>query len=181
MAYKQRGDTLVEVLMSIVVLSLVIVGAVTLMTRGLQATQIALEHSEVRQEVNSQIELLKYLRNQYVLSSTSADAATWLSIISSSNISATDYTSSCIVTPAKAGTAFYLNKPSGTVVKNTFDINQKPPTYATAGKGVWIEATPSNSITPAYVDFVVRACWQGSGATAQQQTVTALRLYDPSH
>jgi len=182
MAYRQRGDTLVEVLMSIVVLSIVIVGAVTLMTRGLQAIQIALEHSETRQEINSQIELLKFLRNQYATNSSSSDAATWVSILSTSNSNQTDYSTGCAVTGAKSGTAFYLTKTAGTIQKNVFDISQKPPTYATAGNGLWVEATPSTGITPAYVDIVVRACWQGSGATgALQQTVTALRLYDPSH
>lgn len=182
MERRLAGDTLVEVLMSIVVLSIIIVGAVTLMTRGLQAAQIALEHSETRQEVNSQIEMLKFLRNQYSVNSASADAATWLAILSSSNTNPTDYATGCAVTDAKAGTAFYLSKVSGVVQKNAFDISQKSPSYATAGKGLWVEATPSTGITPAYVDIVVRACWQGTGATgALQQTVTALRLYDPSH
>lgn len=181
MVSNQRGDTLVEVLMSLMVLSIVIVGAVTLMARGMQSAQIALEHSETRQAVNSQIELLRYLRDQYAINATSADGVTWASIISTSNTNATDYTG-CVVSPSKSGTAFYLERPAGTVVKTTFDINQKPPTFATAGKGLWIEADPSNAgVSPAYVDFVIRACWMGSGSLGgQQQTVTALRLYDPS-
>lgn len=180
MEYKQRGDTLVEVLMSIVVLSMVIVGAFTLMSRGLQAAQIALEHSETRQEVNSQIELLRYLRDQYATNSSSADAATWAGIISTSNSSPTDY-SGCNVTTAKAGTGFYLSRVGGVVQRNVFDPSQQPPTYATAGKGLWIEAAPSTGISPGYVDFVVRACWTASGGSGgQQQTVTAVRLYDPS-
>ena len=167
--------------MSLMVLSIVIVGAVTLMTRGLQSAQIALEHSETRQVVNSQIELLKYLRDQYAINNASADAATWLSLISTSNSSPTDYTG-CAVTGSKAGTAFYLDKSSGTVQRVNFDANQKPPTFATAGKGLWVEAAPSAAgISPAYVDFVLRACWAGIGtAGGQQQTVTAVRLYDPS-
>ncbi|HVI69618.1 MAG TPA: prepilin-type N-terminal cleavage/methylation domain-containing protein [Magnetospirillaceae bacterium] len=181
MVAKQRGDTLVEVLMSLMVLSIVIVGAVTLMARGMQSAQIALEHSETRQAVNSQIELLKYLRDQYSVNNTSANAATWASIISTSNANSTDYTG-CSVTASKSGTAFYLDRSSGTVQRTIFDSSQKPPTFATAGKGLWIEADPSNAgISPAYVDFVLRACWMGSGSLGgQQQTVTAVRLYDPS-
>ncbi len=181
MASKQQGDTLVEVLMSLMVLSIVIVGAVTLMARGMQSAQIALEHSETRQAVNSQIELLRYLRDQYAINSAGADGVTWASIISTSNTNATDYTG-CVVSPSKVGTAFYLERPVGIVQKTTFDINQIPPTFATPGKGLWIEADPSNTgISPAYVDFVVRACWAGIGTLGgQQQTVTAVRLYDPS-
>lgn len=181
MGNKQQGDTLVEVLMSIVVLSIIIVGAVTLMTRGLAVAQNSLEHSETRQEVNSQLQMLTYLRNQYAADSTSGDAATWSSIISASNSNQTDYNSGCTVTPAKSGTAFYLSKSSGTIQRITFDATQVPATYAIAGKGLWIETTPSTGVTPAYVDIVIRACWQAANSQgAQQQTVTAERLYDPS-
>lgn len=182
MVYKQRGDTLVEVLMSIVVLGVVIVGAVTLMTRGLQSAQTALEHSETRQEVNSQLEMLKYLRDQYAVDPASTDATTWNSIISTNNANAFDY-NGCTVTSTKAGTAFYLDKSSGTVEKKTFDASQVPPAYATAGKGLWIEGRPSGAgVSPAYIDFIIRACWTAAGGAggAQQQTVTAQRLYDPS-
>jgi prepilin-type N-terminal cleavage/methylation domain-containing protein len=181
MVSRQRGDTLVEVLMSIVVLGVVIVGAVTLMTRGLQSAQTALEHSETRQEVNSQLEMLKFLRDQYAVDPASADAATWISIITGNNTNPFDY-NGCTVTAAKAGTAFYLDKSSGPVQKRTFDASQVPLTYATAGKGLWIEGRPSGvGVSPGYIDFIVRACWAGAGSSgAQQQTVTAQRLYDPS-
>ncbi len=178
---KQNGDTLVEVLMSLVVLSVIIVGAVTLMNRGLQSAQLALEHSETRQAVNRQIEFLKYLRDQYTVNSTGADGLTWASIISSSNASPTDY-NGCSVTAAKTGTAFYLDRPATPIIKVAFDPSLQPSTfYATAGYGMWIEATPSTGVSPAYVDFVLRACWEGSGTLGgQQKTVTAVRLYDPS-
>ena len=180
MVYKQRGDTLVEVLVSLMVLSMVIVGAVTLMTRGLQSVQIALEHSQTRQEVNRQIELLRYLRDQYAINSTSTDADTWVSVITGSNNAATDY-NGCSVTTAKTGTAFYLQRSGSNVARTNFNAALQPSTFATAGRGLWIETTPSSGVTPAYVDVVVRACWQASGATGgQQQTVTAVRLYDPS-
>lgn len=178
--YKQRGDTLVEVLMSLVVLSMVIVGAVTLMNRGMQSAQIALEHSQARQEVNRQLELLRYLRDQYSINAASNDGVTWNSVISTSNATATDYTG-CTVTAGKAGTAFYLDRVGGVVQRVNFDPSLQPVTYATAGRGLWVEADPSTGVSPAYVDLVVRACWRGSGATGgQQQTVTAVRLYDPS-
>lgn len=180
MVYKQRGDTLVEVLMSLMVLSIAIVGAVTLMSRGMQSAQIALEHSQARQEVNRQLELLRYLRDQYAVNSASADGVVWASVIASSNNAATNY-DGCNVTTAKAGTAFYLQRVSGVVQRTNFDPALKPTTYATAGRGLWIETTPSNGISPAYVDIVVRACWTGSGSTGgEQRTVTAVRLYDPS-
>lgn len=181
MVRSQKGDTLVEVLMSIVVLSVIIVGSTTLMARGLTAGQNALEHSEVRQGVNGQLEMLRYLRDQYSANSSSSDAATWTSIVTSSNASPTDYSSGCNVTTTKAGTAFYLNKVSGVVQRTAFNPSLSPTTFAVPGQGMWLEVTPSSAISPAYIDIVVRACWSAVGSQgAQQQTVTAERLYDPS-
>lgn len=176
--YKQRGDTLVEVLMSLAVLSMVIVGAVMLMNRGLQSAQIALEHSQSRQEVNRQIEFLRYLRDQYSINSAGTDGSTWRSIITGSNATQTNY-DGCSVTAGKTG--FYLQRTGGVVQRTNFDSSLSPTTHAIAGRGLWVETATSNGVTPAYVDVVVRACWQGTGSTGgQQQTVTAVRLYDPS-
>lgn len=180
MAYNERGDTLVEVLMSIVVLSVVVVGAVTLMARGLGAAQNAVEHSAARQEVNGQMELLRYLRDQYIKNNASAAGAQWLAIISDSNGNITDYSSGCSVTPSKVGTAFYLSNVGGIVTRTNFDPSLKPIAFATPGRGMWIEARPSTGVSPAYVDFVIRACWEAANSSAMQQTVTAERLYDPS-
>lgn len=179
MAHKsQRGDTLVEVLMAVVIISVIIVGAITMMTRGLAAAQIALEHSQVRMAINSQIEMLRFARDSYVSDANDPDALQWSSIISGSNANAITYDSSCTVSGSKQG--FYMTKNSNQVLRNDYTAST-PEKAATAGSGLWVEAVTSQTgVKPAYVDFVVRACWQGSGSAGKQQTVTAVRLYDPS-
>lgn len=175
---QMRGDTLVEVLMAIVIISVVIVGAVTMMTRGLAAAQIALEHSQVRLSVNSQLDMVRYARDRYIAAPTSANATTWRQIITNSDQSAVDYSNACAVSGSKTG--FYMTAPASSVIRNTYTPAQ-PASIALPGQGMWIEAvtSPSN-IDPAYVDIVVRACWQGTGGAGQQSVVTATRLYDPS-
>ncbi|MGH7196152.1 MAG: type IV pilus modification PilV family protein [Candidatus Saccharimonadales bacterium] len=181
MAFKQRGDTLVEVLMAIVIMSVVIVGAITMMSRGLAAAQIALEHSQVRLSINGQTELLRYLRDQYVIDNQGGAASVWRDIITTSNEQPSQYGDVCRVTPVKATSAFYLEKANNQVQKQAFDPSREPATAAVAGEGLWIEAAKSpNGISPAYTDFVIRACWQASGSGGEQRTVTAVRLYDPS-
>lgn len=185
MAYRQeRGDTLVEVLMAITILSIVIVGAITLMTRGLIAAQIATEHTQVRLSITSQTEMLRYLRDSYLQDKTSAAAQTWQSLFSGSPIYATttasSYGGTCGVTTGKTG--FYLTQAAGVVSVTTFNAGNKPVAAATPGTGLWIEAARSaNGIVPAYVDFQLRACWSGIGSGSDQQTITAVRLYDPAH
>lgn len=180
----QRGDTLIEVLMSIVILSIVIVGAITVMSRGLRASQLAVEHTQVRFQINAQLEMLKYLRDGYISDPTSTAGQTWLALFSGSplyaNTIASNYSeTSCVVTSNKDG--FYLTQTGGVVNVNQYNSSLAPATYAMPGQGMWIEMTRSTGISPAYVDILIRGCWAGIGDSAQQRSVTAMRLYDPAH
>jgi prepilin-type N-terminal cleavage/methylation domain-containing protein len=180
----QRGDTLVEVLMAIVVLSMVIVGAITIMSRGLKASQMSVEHTQVRLQINAQTEMLRYLRDSYLSDPTSTAAQTWKDLFTGTTVYADTTTSdysdtSCNVTTGKTG--FYLTQTAGTVNATQFNPANKPATYALPGQGLWIEVTRSTGYSPAYVDVLFRACWSGIGDTTDQQSVTALRLYDPAH
>jgi prepilin-type N-terminal cleavage/methylation domain-containing protein len=181
---KQRGDTLVEVLMAIVVLSMVIVGAITVMAHGLKASQLAVEHTQVRLQINAQEEMLRYLRDGYLSDPNSTAGQTWKGLFGGApayaDTTATNYNdTSCSVTSGKNG--FYLTQSSGVVSVNAFNAASKPATYALPGQGMWIEMTRSSGISPAYVDVVLRACWSGIGDSADQQAVTVIRLYDPAH
>jgi prepilin-type N-terminal cleavage/methylation domain-containing protein len=189
--HSQKGDTIIEVMVALVVLGLVVVGAVTMMTRGMSMAQMAVEHSETRLEVNQQLELLRYLRSQYVADDTSVMGKLWkVGVVEGSNNSAFNYSNGCAATPSKLSTVFFLNQdpsnPSNVLLNRynstTQNIDFKADnSYATAGKGVWVEIRPSSSISPAYVDVIVRACWASIDGGVDQQTVTAERLYDPSH
>jgi prepilin-type N-terminal cleavage/methylation domain-containing protein len=180
----QRGDTLVEVLMAIVVLSMVIVGAITLMARGLKASQMAVEHTQVRLQINGQEEMLRYLRDGYLSDPNSAAGQTWVGLFGGSPLYAPTTASSyddtsCNVTSGKTG--FYLSQSGGVVSATQFDSANKPTSYALPGQGLWVEMTRSVGIAPAYVDVMFRACWSGIGDSADQQSVTVIRLYDPAH
>ncbi len=178
----QRGDTLVEVLMAIVILGMVIVGAITMMARGLSAAQVAVEHTQVRLHINAQAELIRFLRDGYLQDPQSAAGQEWLRMFNANYANTTLSASggTCAVSAGK--TPFYLVQSGSTVTITNFDSALAPATSATPGAGLWMEATRSSStITPAYVDLQFRACWQGSGSAAQQQTITVVRLYDPAH
>jgi prepilin-type N-terminal cleavage/methylation domain-containing protein len=181
----QRGDTLVEVLMAIVVLSMVIVGAITLMARGLSAVQVAVEHTQVRLGMAGQTELLHYLRDAYLTDPLGPAGQVWSGLFAGSpryaDTTPSAYNDDCTVTNSKVG--FYLQQSGNTVTAQTFDPNNLPTTVASPGQGLWIEATRSAAgISPAYVDFQLHACWPTLGiGSATQQTVTVERLYDPAN
>jgi prepilin-type N-terminal cleavage/methylation domain-containing protein len=180
LSWQQRGDTLVEVLMAVVIISVVIVGAITMMNRGLAAAQVALEHSQVRLSINGQIDMLTYARDSYVkIGASDPSAQQWAAVIAATDLQAVVYDNTCNVSGSKQ--AFYMTAVGSTITRNNYTPST-PPTVATPGTGMWIESVKSPSgITPAYTDFVIRACWQASGSTGgQQRTVTAVRLYDPT-
>lgn len=178
MAHRQRGDTLVEVLVSIAVLGLIIVGAITIMTRGLSASQTALEHSQVRLLITGQQEMLRQLRDNYAADPTSAGGQLWHNIVTASNTNNPSYGDDCAISGDKAGTAFYLTQDSTGIASTSYTTSVLPSGVPTPGSGFWIEPAKSTSFSPPYMDFVIRACWQGSGGV-NQRTVTAMRLYDP--
>jgi hypothetical protein len=145
--------------------------------------QIALQHTQVRLSIAGQTEMLRYLRDGYLQNPQSSVGQLWLSLFAGAspyaNTTQSSYTSTtCTVTSGKTG--FYLNVSSGSVVITTYTPGTLG-TLASPGQGLWIEATKSTGVTPAYVNFQLRACWNGIGSAAQQQEVTVVRLYDPAH
>lgn len=62
----ERGDTLIEVLFAITVFSLVVVTALAIMNQGTAAAQRSLEITLVTQEIDNQVEALRYLHESYV-------------------------------------------------------------------------------------------------------------------
>lgn len=175
---RSRGDTLVEVLVSITILGLVIVGAITIMTQGLGAAQTALEHSQVRLLVSSQHEMLKQLRDAYARDPGSALGQEWHNIVATSNSNVPSYDDSCDIASDKTGTTFYLQHTGTDITYNSYTGGALPSGVPTPGSGFWIEPSKSTGVAPPYMDFVIRACWQGIGGV-NQRTVTAMRLYDP--
>jgi len=141
MARNQRGDTLVEVLMAIVVLAMVIVGAITVMSRGLKASQLAVERTQVRLEVNSQLEMLRYLRDGYASDPNSQAGQTWVGLFGGNptyaNTTQTNYndTSCANVTTGKTG--FTLRKPQvPLMLTSLISITSRPLTlYPAKGCG----------------------------------------------
>lgn len=178
MDHKQRGDTLVEVLASMAVLGLVIVGAITIMSRGLSASQIALEHSQVRLLITGQQEMLQKLRDEYASDPNSSAGQLWHTIITASNNNTPSYGDDCSISADKAGTAFYLDQQATGIARTIYSSTSIPSAVPTPGNGFWVEPAKSTGVAPPYMDFVIRACWQGVGGI-DQRTVTAMRLYDP--
>ncbi len=62
---KERGDTIVEVMVCVAILGAILGGAYTIATRSLRSAQIAHERSEALKLVEGQIERLKYVARNH--------------------------------------------------------------------------------------------------------------------
>lgn len=201
----QSGDTLIEVLFAITVLSLAIVMSLSIMNQGTAASLRSLQITLVRQEIDSQAEALRFLNSAYVATYTTgyapatsdlSPAAEYYRITQA--IQARNATSvsafgsegeSCRAIP---DSAFIMN--ARTAQYQRYDASRLVPaqTYAqlvyradgtlNTSEGVWIEAVRSNpSGGTRYTDFHIRACWGAPGANVPMNLGTIVRLYDPAN
>ena len=201
----QRGDTLIEVLFAFSILSLVIIGAMTIMNQGTIASQRSLETTLVRQQVDAQATTLRFLHDAYVAhfkTNGTYDAATpagqWALMslgISATGVSSFTNLSSCPSPPSgsfilDAANAKYVNGgggqlvPASTFAQVTYDSVSN---VLQQSQGIWIEAVRSqasadvNQKNTRYIDFHIYACWENPGQGPPMTIGTIVRLYEPQN
>ena len=205
----QKGDTLIEVLFAMTVFSLIVVTGLSLMGQGLAAAQRSLEITTVRQQMDGQVETLRFLHSAYVNSyqagqtfnltdGVSTPAEEYYKIIqfvrTAGRASASQFggTNACVI-PNNANTDFVLNPATAQLVTTATkpDIFQAAPTVsqlvyaggtqATYSQGMWLEGVRStvSGTTAGFIDFHVRACWNVAGSNIPMNLGTIVRLYEP--
>lgn len=184
----QQGDTIIEVVLAFAIFSLAAVGTITLINSGLATTQRNLETTLVRQQIDSQAELLRYLRD--------TRDTTWQSIISAGALVSNPLELSDSCQPLGSISQGFYVQPNVTADPSTTTYTRKaltaatfatPTTYAkidyTTGaaqsQGVWIQATRAqqNGSVTAY-DFYIHACWDSVGVDTPMTLGTIVRIYD---
>jgi hypothetical protein len=197
MLKKQQGDTIVEVLFATATAALLIVVTLVIMNRNLAQIQIGVETTFVRQAIDSQAEVLSYMRDQYNdnPSATTGIPKLWKDMVSGA-YTQTQATPFGVCQPGDngsetgeaAGKAFFI-KPNPTTeaeggavdinniaLSNSLALSQ---TYAQPGQGLWIESVNPNfgASTIRYVDFHIRACWDPPFNGPKATLGTIVRLY----
>jgi prepilin-type N-terminal cleavage/methylation domain-containing protein len=204
----QRGDTLIEVMVAFAVFAMVAVGAITVMNQGTANAQDTLETTQVRQQIDNQAEMLRFLHQSYLANPSDATAGSlqdkFRSLVtlaknaeSAGVRNPTDFGAACTDTiPGDSAYRFVLDPSTGArlTASNVLPANAtSAPPYArvTPGPsglssyGLWIEPILSNaninSGTAQYVDFHIRACWNSAGSSPQRTLGTIVRLYVPDN
>lgn len=190
---RQRGDTIVEVVLAFAVFSLVSVGAMTVMGQGTNASQRALEITLVRQQIDAQAEALR-AAHQAFTAVTVGTGTQWrqfaLANTASNTVTYTDPTT-CPSNIDQISNSFILDPRNGTFVTGTDwfqDINtrtsrpyaQVETVSGVRSYGMWIEREFTDGVTlPDSFNFSIRACWYGAGLNVPLQLETVVRLYEP--
>lgn len=204
----QRGDTLIEVLFAVSVFSFVVVGSLAIMNQGTAASQRALEITLVRQQIDAQAEALRFMHDSYVAvyqpgisydltDDTQSPAEEWYEMIQRVTATGqTDASSFAVTTtcPAAPSGSFIVD-PKNALFVTSADVMELAVTYpqvrydsngiVSASQGLWIEGIRSRQSDDAdqsntgFIDFHIRACWDGAGLPVPMTTGTIVRLYEP--
>lgn len=200
-----RGDTLVEVLFAVAVFSFVSVMGISLMNQSTATAQRSLEINLVRQEIDSQAEVLRFLNNSYVAAyragvtsyPSGSPAEKWrlltdgslgyVTSLGSASITYTDFDTCPATAPANS---FVFDTKKVEFYPNNSTNYSKPSTYAKVeysasggflkSYGIWIlQVKPTPAPGNNYIDFYIRACWDNPGQSIPLKDGTMVRLYVP--
>ena len=159
-----KGDTLVEVLLATVILSIVLAGAYTLSNRATRINQQAYERTQVSNLMQEQAEYLRAIRD--------TDAPAWDDVLNELTTPPAS-AATCKTTPiddigtlAAAGSTFHLADSGGNI-----QMIDAPKVYGFFY--IWVEGVSTGTT---YADFVINACWEGLSTVENQQSGMVIRL-----
>lgn len=203
--WSERGDTLIEVLFAVTVFALIVVTTLSIMNQGTATSQRSVEITTVRQQMDGQAEMLRFLHDSYIEAYTvgatypaTTNAGQYARALAqgAKQVNASAFGSvKCDVSSLQD--AFILKADSATgritVVTRSDqgDVFAYPDTYARVGvqngtfksQGIWIEAIKGDradaTATNGYTDFHIRACWDAPGLATPMNLGTIVRLYEP--
>ncbi len=197
----RRGDTIIEVMLAITIFSMIAVGTLVLMNRSIGSIQTSLEVTLVRQQIDTQVELLRMVHSQAREAGLVEAATNWAAITNTAVASVAPLSSlvsggDCVAAPTGT-TKFIINPETGrfnasAVFTKAGDATSPAP-YAmvrvsaigqVVAEGVWAQvirggsSDPTQPNYPQYYDFHVRACWAGAEGSVPVTLGTITRIYD---
>jgi type II secretory pathway pseudopilin PulG len=187
---RQRGETLIEVLLAFAILGIALVTVMRTMDGGLSSMFVSGQRSQVEAQMRGQLAVLQ-AAHQKAVTSTDQSTADWTEIINAVASTTSDreadvnadgctYTSNknrLYFTTDTTGTwtGDVATKTGGTMVPDSV-------TPGPDGSTLWIEAQhvpqgTSDEFARGYYDFYIKSCWMGANNTPQQAKMIT-RFYD---
>lgn len=183
----RRGDTLIEVMLAVSVFSLVAVSSMTIMNKGMSMVQRSLETTLVRQQLDAQAEMLRFIHSR-ALDNDEIYGDIWDNVRSSPVVTPKQLigAESCPEKGSELTDGFILvPNEEGKLVKKSINtpVNYLPAeTYAKVDSdglshGVSVQLVRLTG-KGAY-DAYIQGCWYGFGLEKPMTIGTIVRLYDP--
>lgn len=191
----RRGDTIIEVMLAFAVFASLAVTVTYLMNRSIATAQRSLEITLVRQQIDTQADLLRYARDNDTSDTTTA----WDVITTNTYTGLADQLTNALTScPGNAGVvpassrSFFMNlDSSGGVARHALTASNFGPAAVSStvilgatpqAQGLWVTAvhaqgSNATSTTKAY-DMYIRACWDTVGQSVPLTLSTIVRLYD---
>lgn len=195
---KQRGDTLIEVMLAIAITATVVVMIMGLMNTGLASLQGSIERSQVRSAMQGQLAALQYIRDDYLATrGAGATGEAWKDVMDTSKYlissgsptsisDSVEIISQCAPDSSVAAKSFYVGMPLPTIppaplvepveLEGYTGTIPDPLPIAQPGNHMWIEVYDGAG-DPRAVNIVVHACWDSPTSGALQHETTVMRLY----
>ena len=184
----QKGDTIIELVMAFAIFSMAAVGTIAILNRGVATTQRNLESTLVRQQVDSQAEMIRYLHD--------SGNTLWPSLINVANLTSnpapigttgsqcpTPPALSFYVRPTAVDTFSRISIPAPTFTSspNTYAMIDYSGSLNPRDQGIWLqvaEAENDNGSSVRAYDFYIHGCWMSVGTDVPMTIGTIVRLYD---
>lgn len=188
----RRGDTIVELVIAFAIFSLAAVASIAILNSGVATTQRNLEITLVRQQVDAQAEMLRYIHD--------SQHARWNDLISVASIVANPapINTDAATCPDPGEKSFYIRPLENAGDRSATNFVRQeaagaayahPRTYAKihydesdiskrTSEGIWIQAAEAQTSggVRAY-DFYIHACWDSVGSKVPMTYGTIVRLY----
>jgi len=177
---RSRGDTVVETIIAFAIFSAVLVGTIMVMNRGVAMAQRSLEVTLVREHIDGQGEMLRYIRANV--------PSVWTDLKARLETNPAPLTNDGPTCKAPSSNAYFLRGSENAdpqIISTSSTVNfGEPAVYAaidheaTKSYGVWVETTRAQgAVRPAY-DFRIHACWMTMGSDVPMSLGTIVRLYE---
>ena len=175
-----RGDTLIEVLLAVTVFSLVAVGALSVMNRSVAIAQQSLETTLVRQQIDAQAEMLRFVHDQ-ARADVDVYKDLWKNDVKITSL-VKEIAGATECPTVKESNAFTLYSDTVNRQIKVNNTNYEPAEiYAKVdgdqAYGMSVQLTKASG-GRAY-DAYIQACWDTPSSNMPMTTGTIVRFYDP--
>lgn len=182
-----RGDTVVELVLAFAIFSLAAVTTIMILNQGVAVSQRSLEKSLVRQQIDGQAELIRYLRDTASVRWTDVK-----SLVTADPLGLNSTACPEVDQISTSGANGFVIVPDATdaegyvIVKASSTSYQAAQAYAKIdfetkkSDGMWVQvakAEDGGTGVAAY-DIYIHACWDAPGQSVPMTVGTIVRLYD---